>query len=180
MKQGLHQSAAIRQEMRMNPRLYQAMDLLYMPLMDLQQYLKEELLTNPFLDMVESEDELPPDRQEEADKAEAEKESDENEIDWEDIILDGFSVGSTHADWEEREFYERVPVEARDLSDHLVDQLQMLDLTFRQQILIDEIIGNIGDDGYLQAELELVVEGANRAVEEIYREKANGHSADLE
>ena len=164
----------------MNPRLYQAMDLLYMPLMDLQQYLKEELLTNPFLDMVENEDEVPPDRQEENEQAEAEKENDENEIDWEDIILDGFSVGSTHSDWEEKEFYERVPVEAADLSDHLADQLQMLELNFRQHILIEEIIGNIGEDGYLKTELEAVVEGANRAVSEIYREMANGHAAELE
>ena len=31
----LYQSAQLRQEMRINPRLYQAMELLYMPLLDL-------------------------------------------------------------------------------------------------------------------------------------------------
>ncbi|MGH9201866.1 MAG: hypothetical protein ACRD2A_11595, partial [Vicinamibacterales bacterium] len=45
MRQGLHQSTSLRQEMKINPRLYQAMDLLYMPLLDLQQHLKQELLT---------------------------------------------------------------------------------------------------------------------------------------
>ena len=48
MKTGLHQHAALRQDLRINPRLYQAMDLLYMPLLDLQQHLKQELLGNPF------------------------------------------------------------------------------------------------------------------------------------
>jgi len=57
MKPGLNQSTQLRQELKINPRLYQAMDLLYMPLLDLQQHLKQELLNNPFLEMVEPEDE---------------------------------------------------------------------------------------------------------------------------
>jgi len=56
MKTGLHQHTALRQDLRINPRLYQAMDLLYMPLLDLQQHLKQELLGNPFLEMVETEE----------------------------------------------------------------------------------------------------------------------------
>ncbi|MEN9816987.1 MAG: hypothetical protein RLZ32_867, partial [Gemmatimonadota bacterium] len=39
MKTGLQQQAGLRQELKVNPRLYQAMDLLYMPLLDLQQHL---------------------------------------------------------------------------------------------------------------------------------------------
>jgi len=53
MRTGLQQSTGLRQELKVNPRLYQAMDLLYMPLLDLQQHLKQELLTNPFLELVE-------------------------------------------------------------------------------------------------------------------------------
>ena len=53
MKTSLQQSAVLKQELRMNPRLYQAMDLLYMPLLDLQQHLKQELLSNPFLELQE-------------------------------------------------------------------------------------------------------------------------------
>jgi RNA polymerase sigma-54 factor len=56
MKTGLHQSTQLRQELKINPRLYQAMDLLYMPLLDLQQHLKQELETNPFLELVEPEE----------------------------------------------------------------------------------------------------------------------------
>src|SRR5919201_2071377 len=57
MKPGLSQTTQLKQELKINPRLYQAMDLLYMPLLDLQQHLKQELLNNPFLDMVEPEEE---------------------------------------------------------------------------------------------------------------------------
>ena len=53
----LYQSAQLRQEMRANPRLYQAMELVYMPLLDLQQHLKQEIAENPFLELTESETE---------------------------------------------------------------------------------------------------------------------------
>ena len=46
MRTGLSQHTSMRQELRVNPRLYQAMDMLYMPMMDLQQHLKQELLAN--------------------------------------------------------------------------------------------------------------------------------------
>ena len=42
-----------RQELTINPRLYQAMDLLHMPLLDLQMHLKQELMVNPFLELAE-------------------------------------------------------------------------------------------------------------------------------
>jgi RNA polymerase sigma-54 factor len=166
MKTSLLQSVALRQEMRMNPRLYQAMDLLYMPQLDLQQHLKTELLTNPFLEMVEAEDEelAAETGTKEQEQAQTDK---ENEIDWEEIILDGFQVGGSRGEYEEQEVFERVPVEVRRLADHLGDQLLLLDLTPRQQFLTEEFIGNIGEDGYLQASLEQIVDGANKALENL-------------
>ncbi len=46
-----------RQELQINPRLYQAMDLLQMPMLDLQVHLKQELMVNPFLEMLEDAEE---------------------------------------------------------------------------------------------------------------------------
>jgi len=60
VKAGLQQSARLGQELKVNPRLYQAMDMLYMPMMDLQQHLKQELLVNPFLELLEPEDDGSP------------------------------------------------------------------------------------------------------------------------
>ena len=37
VRQSMGQHQVLRQDLRINPRLYQAMDLLYMPLLDLQQ-----------------------------------------------------------------------------------------------------------------------------------------------
>src|SRR6266699_2801920 len=106
----------------MNPRLYQAMDLLYMPLLDLQQHLKTELETNPFLEMVEPEEdeasETPVEKPKEA------VEDEQAESDWEKIILDGFQVGASRGQFEESEFTDRVPVQSVGLDDRLRDQLQ--------------------------------------------------------
>jgi RNA polymerase sigma-54 factor len=166
MKTGLQQHAALSQQLRINPRLYQAMDLLYMPLLDLQQHLKQELLGNPFLELLEPEDET----EVQLDEGKEEKKEAEgnDEPNWEDILLDdGTDSSAPPRDMSEaREFVEPVPVEAKDLSDHLRDQMRLLDLTLRQQLLAEEFIGNIAEDGYLGASLEEIVRGANQLLEE--------------
>ena len=166
MKPGMSQSTQLRQELKINPRLYQAMDLLYMPLLDLQQHLKQELLNNPFLDLVEAEEE----DEEEQTEAEASPETPEEkergeEIDWEEILLDGFdTAGGRREEHEEREYYEPVTVATRDLSDHLRDQVNLLELSPREALLADEFLGNINDDGYLATPVPDIVESVNELI----------------
>src|SRR5213075_2446383 len=166
MKAGLQQSTQLKQELKINPRLYQAMDLLYMPLLDLQQHLKQELLNNPFLEMVEPEEEEDAEEQEPEVEGSAEQteKTQSDEIDWEEILLDGFDTGGRKEEHEEREFYEPVTVDSRDLSDHLRDQITLLDLTPRQMVLAEEFIGNVDEDGYLKASLEEILIGVNDMV----------------
>jgi RNA polymerase sigma-54 factor len=151
MKTGLSQHTSLRQELRVNPRLYQAMDMLYMPMMDLQQHLKQELLSNPFLELLEPEEETPEQKDSEQEKEQKEK---EEEMDWEEILLNGFEVGGTREQFEQLEYTEPVTVETKDLIDHLREQLQMLTLTPRQLLLAEEFLGNINEDGYLAASPE--------------------------
>src|SRR5690625_73472 len=100
IRTGLYQGTQLRQEMKINPRLYQAMDLLYMPLLDLQQHIKQEMLNNPFLELEEPLVTLEEEKTKEQEKEEQEK---EEEIDWEEILLDGFEAGGRRAEYEERE-----------------------------------------------------------------------------
>jgi RNA polymerase sigma-54 factor len=137
-----------------------------MPLLDLQQHLKQELLNNPFLERVEPEDEEEEEGTEETAEetpAEAEK-KDSEEIDWEEILLDGFDTGGRREEHEEREYYEPVTVDSRDLGDHLREQVALLELTPRQALLADEFIGNIAEDGYLACTLEQITQGVNDVV----------------
>ena len=177
MRTGLNQSTSLRQELKINPRLYQAMDLLYMPLLDLQQHLKQELLLNPFLEMIEPDEEDseedderegeegPVDLEEPEMAPQEERESAANEtIDWEGILLDGFETNGVREEHEEREYYEPVSVDRRDLDDHLKDQISLLDLTPRQLLLADEFAGNINEDGYLTCSAGEILEGINEVV----------------
>jgi RNA polymerase sigma-54 factor len=173
----MSQSTQLRQELKINPRLYQAMDLLYMPLLDLQQHLKQELLNNPFLDLVEAEEE----DEDEQTEAEASPETPEEkergeEIDWEEILLDGFdTAGGRREEHEEREYYEPVTVATRDLSDHLRDQVNLLELSPREALLADEFLGNINDDGYLATPVPEIIKSVN----ELIAEAAESEDRDL-
>jgi RNA polymerase sigma-54 factor len=168
MKTGLHQHTSLRQDLRINPRLYQAMDLLYMPLLDLEQHLKQELLGNPFLEMIEPEEEVQATAAEQQQNKPEKEAKAEDGPDWENILLEdrtehGVPSGSYS---DAREYVEPVTVESKDLIDYLRDQTRMLDLNPRQQLLAEEFLGNIGEDGYLQADIEQIRKGANQLLEE--------------
>src|SRR5688572_18649027 len=155
------------------------MDLLYMPLLDLQQHLKQELLVNPFLEMIEPEEDEQEAEQENEDEgtnaaedlAEAptandkEPEKESGEIDWEEILLDGFDTPGQREQSEDREYYEPVSVERRGLDDHLRDQVALLDLNPRQLLLAEEFIGNIDENGWLACSLEELLNGINEVIE---------------
>ena len=171
----MQQSARLGQELRANPRLYQAMDMLYMPLLDLQQHLKQELLQNPFLEMMEDdEDEIDEsasvelEEQQSVDNEPPEeglpKEEREDDSRWEEILLDGMESGGMPEPADDREPYERVTVESRGLDDHLRDQIALLDLSERDRLLAEEFIGNINEDGYLAAALDEIVRGINDVI----------------
>jgi RNA polymerase sigma-54 factor len=175
VKTGLSQYTGLRQELRINPRLYQAMDMLYMPMMDLQQHLKQELLTNPFLELLEPEEEEQEKQETTADQEKETKEKEE-EIDWEEILLNGFDVGGVKPQFEDQEYLEPVCVEQPDLIDHLREQLQLMNLTPRQQLLGEEFLGNINEDGYLGASLEEIVGSVNALLDARFA----AHSSDAD
>jgi RNA polymerase sigma-54 factor len=173
MRTGLSQHTSMRQELRVNPRLYQAMDMLYMPMMDLQQHLKQELLANPFLELLEPEEETPEQKDSEQEKEQKEK---EEEMDWEEILLNGFEVGGTREQYEQLEYTEPVTVETKDLIDHLREQLQMMTLSPRQLLLAEEFLGNINEEGYLAASLEEIQGSVNQLVEGHFSPEAEGEA----
>ena len=157
----LIQSPELRQEMKINPRLYQAMELLHLPLLDLQQRLKQEMTENPFLEVVEG------DTEQEVELDQDGVDEDGDEVDWESILLDGFDAGGRRAQYEARDFDFPTPSKAPDLRDHLENQTQLLTLSGREQRIAQEIIGNIDDDGLLRCPLETITEDLNGWLEDV-------------
>ena len=155
---GLH----LRQEQKAQPRLYQAMDLLHMPLLDLQSYLRQALVDNPFLDLVEPGDQ-PDDAGDDLRDVPAEDPGDgpadeAEEVDWEEVLLDDFDAGGRREEYGDREYYEPAAVATRSLWDHLHEQLNLLRLGERELRIGEEIIGNVDRDGFLSCPLGRIVE----------------------
>ena len=170
MRAGLSQNTQLKQELKINPRLYQAMDLLYMPLLDLQQHLKQELLNNPFLDMVEPEEE-------EEEEGEDQQESRSRSGGREEKEQRRDRLGGDPP----RRLRRRRPPRgargarvlraghrrhARPLRSPARPGQRCSTSTPRQQFLADEFIGNINEDGYLACALEKILDGVNESVEQ--------------
>ena len=158
---GLRQNMQLRQQLVMTQRLQQALKLLQVPTLELEQILRRELVENPLLEEVESEEEVEEGtRQEEEitalDDSEREKEQhpQDEERDWGDSFDDGFRSVSNEPGYQEEDDLERpqkyVPSGQEDLS----EQLQMA-LPEGTELSIGEyIIGCLGEDGLLACPVE--------------------------
>ena len=161
MKSGMFRDATIRQEIKSNPRLYQAMDLLYMPLPELLTRLQQELSENPFLELSE------PDNEEDLQVEEEGQDDPDDEVDWEEVMLDDYDAGGPRGSYEPQEYLEPVVVEARHLHDYLAEQVGLLHLDERQLQIAGEIVGNVDDEGLLSCTLDDVAAGVEATLEPV-------------
>ena len=145
----------LRQEQKAQPRLYQAMDLLHMPILDLRAHLRQELVLNPFLELHESGEEPA-----EAEGEPIESAVEDDEIDWETLLLDDFAPGGRREEYEEREAFTPTVTATRSLWDHLHEQMNLLRLGDPQMVIGEEIIGNIDRKGFLSCDLDRIAEAA--------------------
>lgn len=160
---GLRQSMQLRQQLVMTQRLQQALKLLQVPTLELEQILRKELVENPLLEEVDHDEEVEETtRQEEeiaaADDAIREKGEDpqDQERDWGDSFDDGFRGVSNERGYDEEDEMERpqkyVPSGQEDLS----EQLQLAIPEGIQRNIGEYIIGCLGEDGMLACALEEV------------------------
>ncbi|HEY0159371.1 MAG TPA: RNA polymerase factor sigma-54 [Thermoanaerobaculia bacterium] len=180
LEQKLH--LKLSQKLIMTPSLQQAIKLLQLSKLELQEVLNQELLENPLLD--ESAEEAKPEEQAEEVKAEneaedakktetkeAEKEKDSfEEIDYDAYFQDYIEYGYNPRGMGEE--HEEFPIENTltrppNLADHLSWQLSMSDASPRTKEIAQFIIGNIDEDGYLRATEEEIALSGGYAEEEV-------------
>lgn len=156
-------------QQKLTPQQVQYLQLLQLPVLALEQRIKAELEINPLLEETdEAEANQDTDEQQqpelpETSEAEStepkEKSAQEEGYTIEDFMnddLDGYKATRVQRDDEEREDYPQ-PAETT-ITQKLMDQIRMLDLTPDEELLSEEIIGNIDEDGYLRRELLLIVQ----------------------
>jgi len=169
MKHSLNLS--LRPTLIMTPRLQQALKLLQVPTLELQQILKQEIMQNPLLEEVDevtdSEDLAKEDSPDEAANQEAEDPAEEDPIDWSEYLQDGaFDRAYIPQGEQAAEFLEKVQVTRTSLAESLLEQLHFLDLSLEHLQLAEFLIGSLDDRGYLATPLEDCAQATGRSVEE--------------
>jgi len=152
-------------QMKLAPQLIQSLKMLQMPLLKLEQTLRQELAINPLLEEAEV-------LEEEATETEAESSEEESsdEIDWDEYLYDdeeGYKVREPRETEESR--LEGTAAAPTSLYDHLIEQLSFQKLSEQEHVIGEYIIGNIGPDGYLSISVAEMADELKASEEEILR-----------
>ena len=158
-------SARLSQRLVMTPSLQQAIKLLQMSKLELVEEVQQELVENPVLEETAQES-----AEAESAEAPAERERDgETEAEGEDEPADPFDEIDFDSYFQDADAYQpRTPIETGvelptfestlaetvDLADHLVWQLDLNAPNEQAKEIGRAIIGNLNDDGYLQATVD--------------------------
>jgi RNA polymerase sigma-54 factor len=170
----------LSQKLIMTPQLQQAIKLLQLSRLELQQSLAQHLLENPLLDEVQTEVEeaeaattdekteepVAPAAQETVEESGTTEERESPEefsaSGWEEYFGSDRRAGdSEYPSSSQDEFpsYEQTVAKATSLEEHLLWQLSLSGLSERDKAIGRLIIGNLDDDGYLRIPLTEVVSG---------------------
>ncbi len=169
----------LRQQLVMTQRLQQALKLLQVPTLELEQILRHELQGNPLLEEIEPEEELEEEILRENqitadDEKVREKEQDpqDEDRDWGDSWDDGFRSLANERNYDEEDELERpqkyIPSGQEDLS----EQLQLAVPEGIQRMIGEYIIGCLNEDGILDcplSEIATYYEVPEEEVEEILK-----------
>ncbi len=144
---------------KLSPQQIQMIKLLEVPTLQIEQRIKKELEENPALEEGEEEEDIPSEQEEENFE---EDDRDEEEFTLDDYIQEDeipeyrLQVNNQSRDDDKRA---EIPFsEGSSFHEFLESQLGLRDLTDKQKILGEFIIGNIDEDGYLRRELVNIVD----------------------
>jgi RNA polymerase sigma-54 factor len=152
----LKQYLAQKLEQRLSPQQIQLMKLLQVPTMELDQRIKQEIEENPALE----------EGKEESDEDFGDNENDEYETDSDDDfdLSDYFDDDTpdykTQTSNSSKDDDDRViPLSGeQSFQEKLTEQLHLLDLDDTQFLIADTLIGNLDESGYLNREVEALVD----------------------
>ena len=158
----IHQRLQQKLLQRLSPQQIQLMKLLQVPTASLETRIKEELEENPALELEPERFEEKENSSEEFDTAE-ESTTDSYE---EDSVSDYIQDDDDEADYKLRdtnypEFSDEKehPIQSgTSFYDLLTDQLHLLNLNETQQVIAEQVVGSIDEDGYLRRDTSAMVD----------------------
>ncbi|MEO8398285.1 MAG: RNA polymerase factor sigma-54 [Ignavibacteriaceae bacterium] len=151
----LHQK--LSQQQRLSPQQIQYQKLLQLNTLALEQRIKNELEINPVLEEVmEGEMELAQEKEKDETADEIE-DYDKEEFELEDFMNDEYDITDRVNRSKDDEDYHPLTRAKESLTDHLTNQLRMLELDEDYFTLGEEIIGNLDIEGYLKRDLSVIL-----------------------
>lgn len=155
LKQQLQQKL----QQKLSPAQIQVIKMLEIPTLEFEERIRQEIEENPAL---EEGQEVSESSDEENDfDSEDEYNDDGGDFDMDDYMPDDdipdYKLQSNNTSKDDK--HEDIPFSAGfTFHEHLIEQVGLLDLTEREELLIKYIIGNIDDEGYLRRDAELMVD----------------------
>ena len=174
----------LSQQLVMTPQLQQAIKLLQLSRLELQNSIQQEMVENPVLeealdeDVGESEEQpaqeepssLDAEQAESADPAAETKEPSADElvsdVDWENY-MESRPLTSRAQGPDDRPSLDANLTPGISLGDHLLWQLGLADLSDLEREIGILIIGNLNEDGYLQEKVEAIAEQVGGSIEHV-------------
>ena len=172
----------LSQQLIMTPQLQQAIKLLQLSRMELEELIDQSLIENPVLEegididsdptpeaeIYETDSPEIPEEPESFESAkEVQKESQELDVDWQQYVEFGGSESRRNYGEDDYPSIEATLAESQTLWDHLLWQLDMLPLDDIERELGRNIIGNISEDGYLSVTIRELYESNHQLLEAI-------------
>ena len=147
-------------QQKLSPQQIQYIKLLQLPTLELEQRIKDELEENPLLEegLSDTEERQEEEMREHEDDRTTEE---EDEFDWEELLnsADDLYGYKARVDYGNEDDDRDMPMPARSsIVETLRDQLALLELDERQELIADQIIGSIDEDGYLRRPPESIID----------------------
>lgn len=175
MKQSLH--LRLGQQLTMTPQLQQAIKLLQLSTLDLQQEIQQALESNMMLEINEEETVSVPGLEpvmerklDNLDQVTSEGSQtdipDELPVDssWDDVYENALTASSAGAEPVE---FETQRTKSTTLLDHLLWQLELSPFTERDSVIATAIIDSINEDGYLISSIDDIFQGLQSQLEDL-------------
>jgi RNA polymerase sigma-54 factor len=160
--------------MKLSPQQVQYLKMLQLPTLALEQKIKAELEMNPLLEEgfeeeqeLNQEDPTEPEPAPETDtattpeEAPEPKEAEEDKYTIDDYMNDDTGGYKTQQPFDDEERDEMPMPDQLPLYHRLLQQFQLLDLDFEDDLIGEEILGNIDEDGYLRRDLAVIIQDLN-------------------
>ncbi len=165
MYHGMNMQMAQRQEMVMTPQMIQSMEMLQMPLMELEQKIQHELLENPALELSDLKNSDPEehnstdydDNYDSYDDTDENTETDFNDMrhaddidySWNEIYDDTLPRRNYDDDEDRFDIISNTENHAESYIDSLIRQIHLLELSPRELEIAEYLISSLDQNGYL-------------------------------